>query len=68
MDPLRMERYSPVSPENSGDYTRTRQMTIGDLLLENRIIFLDGPIHDAMAISANSSSLWKLGPGLHSSG
>jgi len=44
-----MERYSPVSPENSGDYTRTRQMTIGDLLLENRIIFLDGPIHDAMA-------------------
>lgn len=49
MDPLRMERYSPVSPENSGDYTRTRQMTIGDLLLENRIIFLDGPIHDAMA-------------------
>ena len=49
MDPLRMERYSPVSPENSGDYTRTRQMTIGDLLLENRIIFLDGPIHDGMA-------------------
>lgn len=31
------------------DYTRQRQMGIGDLLLENRIIFLDGPIHDASA-------------------
>lgn len=31
------------------DYTRQRQMGIGDLLLENRIIFLDGPIHDGSA-------------------
>ena len=31
------------------DYTRQRQMTIGDLLLENRIVFLDGPIVDATA-------------------
>lgn len=31
------------------DYTRQRQMTIGDLLLENRIVFLDGPIHDGSA-------------------
>jgi ATP-dependent Clp protease protease subunit len=31
------------------DYMRQRQMTIGDLLLENRIIFLDGPIYDASA-------------------
>lgn len=31
------------------DYTRQRQMGIGDLLLENRIVFLDGPIHDAAA-------------------
>lgn len=31
------------------DYTRQRQMGIGDLLLENRIVFLDGPIHDASA-------------------
>lgn len=40
-----------VSPQNqrSRDYTRQRQMGIGDLLLENRIIFLDGPIHDASA-------------------
>ena len=28
------------------DYTRQRQMGIGDLLLENRIIFLAGPIMD----------------------
>jgi ATP-dependent Clp protease protease subunit len=46
---LHLERPSPVRPENNGDYTRTRQMGIGDLLLENRIIFLDGPIHDGMA-------------------
>ncbi len=45
---LNVERHSPVNPQNS-DYQRTRQMTVGDLLLENRIIFLDGPIHDGNA-------------------
>lgn len=40
---------SPVQPMAAGDYTRTRQLGIGDLLLENRIIFLDGPIHDGNA-------------------
>lgn len=45
---LNSERPSPVVPYNS-DYQRTRQMGIGDLLLENRIIFVDGPIHDGMA-------------------
>jgi len=39
----------PVDPRAQHDYQRMRQMTIGDLLLENRIIFLDGPIHDAVA-------------------
>ena len=28
----------------SRDYSRQRQMGIGDLLLENRIVFLDGPL------------------------
>lgn len=45
---LNVRRPSPVEPQNS-DYQRTRQMTVGDLLLENRIIFLDGPIHDGNA-------------------
>ena len=31
------------------DYSRQRQMGLGDLLLENRIVFLDGQIHDASA-------------------
>ncbi len=31
------------------DYQRQRQMTIGDLLLENRIVFLDGVITDSSA-------------------
>ena len=34
---------------SSRDYTRQRQLTLGDLLLENRIVFLDGPIHDGSA-------------------
>ncbi len=42
--------HSQMDIQNSGGgYQRQRQMTIGDLLLENRIIFLDGPIHDASA-------------------
>lgn len=32
-----------------GDVARQRNMGIGDLLLENRIIFLDGVINDAVA-------------------
>ncbi len=31
------------------DYARQRQMTLGDLLLENRIVFLEGVIDDAVA-------------------
>src|SRR4051812_1655500 len=31
------------------DYARQRRMTLGDLLLENRIIFLEGVINDASA-------------------
>ncbi|MEZ6056346.1 MAG: ATP-dependent Clp protease proteolytic subunit [Planctomycetaceae bacterium] len=42
------QQHSPVSPQMA-DYQRTRQMGVGDLLLENRIIFMDGVIHDAVA-------------------
>jgi ATP-dependent Clp protease protease subunit len=45
---MNVHRHSPVQPQNA-DYQRTRQMGVGDLLLENRIIFLDGPIHDGNA-------------------
>jgi ATP-dependent Clp protease protease subunit len=48
LDPLMAAQYAPQL-QRSRDYTRQRQMGIGDLLLENRIIFLDGPIHDASA-------------------
>jgi ATP-dependent Clp protease protease subunit len=39
------------SLQNNGprDYSRQRQMGLGDLLLENRIVFLDGQIHDGSA-------------------
>jgi ATP-dependent Clp protease protease subunit len=41
LSPARLQRYR--------DMTRQRQMTLPDLLLENRIIFLEGVINDASA-------------------
>jgi ATP-dependent Clp protease protease subunit len=43
---------SPPSIQRYRDYARQRQMTLGDLLLENRIIFLEGVINDASANNA----------------
>ena len=43
---------SPMLPHASSayrDYQRQRQMTLGDLLLENRIILLQGEIYDGNA-------------------
>jgi ATP-dependent Clp protease protease subunit len=43
---------SPLTPplvQRYRDYARQRQMTLGDLLLENRIVFLEGVINDAVA-------------------
>ena len=40
----------PLSAAHANmDYQRQRQMTLGDLLLENRIVFLQGQIHDGNA-------------------
>lgn len=47
-----MTGFSPlplVDAYSYGDYQRQRQLTLGDLLLENRIVFLQGEIHDANA-------------------
>jgi len=42
--------HSPIDPQlNYRDYQRQRQMTLGDLLLENRIILLQGEIYDGNA-------------------
>lgn len=43
-----MYNLHPIQNSRS-DYARQRQMGIGDLLLDNRIIFLDGVINDATA-------------------
>ncbi len=45
------EQYlSAISPQaNYRDYHRQRMLTLGDLLLENRIILLQGEIHDGNA-------------------
>ncbi len=47
MNPLAGSQFP--DPRCDGDYQRQRQMTISDLLLENRIIFLQGPLADANA-------------------
>ncbi|MCR9119083.1 MAG: ATP-dependent Clp protease proteolytic subunit [bacterium] len=42
--------YQPLEVSQSyQSYQRQRTLTLGDLLLENRIIFLQGPIHDGNA-------------------
>ncbi|MCG8583232.1 MAG: ATP-dependent Clp protease proteolytic subunit [Pirellulales bacterium] len=42
--------HGPMEPMAAyRDYQRQRQMTLGDLLLENRIILLQGEIHDGNA-------------------
>jgi ATP-dependent Clp protease, protease subunit len=41
LDPPRLQRYR--------DMSRQRQMTLGDMLLENRIVFLEGVINDGSA-------------------
>ena len=43
------------------DYQRQRQLTLGDLLLENRIVFLQGEIYDGNAnelVMKLSSKAW----------
>jgi ATP-dependent Clp protease protease subunit len=50
MQPMGNHLPFPIDPEvNYRDYQRQRWMTLGDLLLENRILFLQGPIFDANA-------------------
>lgn len=40
---------TPFMPMADRDYQRQRQMTLGDLLLENRVVFLQGEIFDGNA-------------------
>jgi ATP-dependent Clp protease protease subunit len=47
-DPLQVHHLHTVN-QRAREYTRQRQMGIGDLLLENRIVFLDTPINDPAA-------------------
>ena len=38
-----------IQPRNAGDYQRWREMTVDQMLLENRVVFLIGEIHDVSA-------------------
>lgn len=46
--PFDADPMSPVLQRNR-NYASQRQMTLSDLLLENRIVFLEGPINDGIA-------------------
>ena len=41
--------FSPFQAQAYAEYQRQRQLTLGDLLLENRIVFLQGEIYDGNA-------------------
>jgi ATP-dependent Clp protease protease subunit len=45
----RIISHQQISAQSMRDYQRQRQMTLGDLLLENRVIFLQGEIYDGNA-------------------
>jgi ATP-dependent Clp protease protease subunit len=45
-----LPQHLPPQAQRYRDYMRQRQMTLGDLLLENRIVFLAGPINDMSGI------------------
>ncbi len=45
----RIQLAEQLSAQSMRDYQRQRQMTLGDLLLENRVIFLQGEIYDGNA-------------------
>ncbi len=49
MNPMDIPSFPAPRAARHVEYTRQRQMGIGDLLLENRIVFLDGPISDSSA-------------------
>jgi ATP-dependent Clp protease protease subunit len=44
-----MNSLTPRNAQSYQSYQRQRQMTLGDLLLENRIVFLQGEIHTGNA-------------------
>lgn len=44
-----LPHFDPQLAAAMRDYQRQRQMTLGDLLLENRVIFLQGEIYDGNA-------------------
>ncbi len=46
---IELPTYSPLQSQAYADYQRQRQLTLGDLLLENRIVFLQGEIYDGNA-------------------
>ncbi|HMP02291.1 MAG TPA: ATP-dependent Clp protease proteolytic subunit [Gemmatales bacterium] len=49
--PAALWAHLPTRVQRGREYMRQRQMTLGDLLLENRIIFLAGVINEQSAIN-----------------
>lgn len=49
LDPLFMSPFAPLPPRAAVQYQRTREMTIDELMLENRVVFLMGEINHLSA-------------------
>ncbi len=47
-----------VNPMAAGSYQRTREMTLDELLLENRVIFLAGEINPSSALRVMMQMLY----------
>ena len=53
-----LQRSAGVDPIAAGSYQRTREMTLDELLLENRVIFVAGEINQASALRVMMQMLY----------
>ncbi len=53
-----LQRPAGVDPIAAGSYQRTREMTLDELLLENRVIFIAGEINQASALRVMMQMLY----------
>ena len=49
LDPQAVDAARMIDPRNAAPYQRTREMTLDELMLENRVVFLVGEINHASA-------------------
>ena len=53
-----LQKSTGVDPIAAGSYQRTREMTLDELLLENRVIFIAGDINQASSLRVMMQMLY----------